>query len=213
MKITSTDDPNSHVGLGKGHFSLILVLLLTFLVVINLVLTHIYSSWTPFVPTVPAVKALIQLRWASLDQVVLQFVLPCKALVTVITWTGVGTLPRVQQLVPSHMLRTRKLLPTYITGVFVVHLRAVRLHVLSKFAEFEELLSTLVAREHSGTSVARTWKLRMASTPMPRQPALSCEGLKASRCLTVEHCKPVCSCSQCLKLPGCLNVRLQSWQM
>ena len=53
MKITSTDDPDGHVGLGKVHLSLILVLLLTFLVVINLVLTHIYSSWTPFVPTVP----------------------------------------------------------------------------------------------------------------------------------------------------------------
>ena len=38
--------------------------------------------------------------------------------------------------------------------------------MLSQFAEFEELLSTLVAREHSGTSVARTWKLRMAPAPV-----------------------------------------------
>ena len=72
--------------------------------------------------------------------------------------------------------------------------------MLNQFAEFEELLSTLVAREHSGTSVARTWKLRMASTPMPCQPALRCEGLKASRGVTVEHCKPVCPGSQCQRL-------------
>ena len=72
--------------------------------------------------------------------------------------------------------------------------------MLSQFAEFEELLSALVAREHSGTSVARTWKLRVASTSMPGQPTLSCEGLKASGGVTVEHCKPVCPGSQCQRL-------------
>ena len=72
----------------------------------------------------PAVKTLVQLWRTAFDQVVLQLVLPRKALVTVVTWTSVGSFPRVQQLVPGHMLWPSELLATYITGVFVVHLGA-----------------------------------------------------------------------------------------
>ena len=57
---------------------------------------------------------------------VLQLVLPRKALVTVVTWTSVGSFPCVQQLVPGHMLWPSELLATYITGVFVVYLGAER---------------------------------------------------------------------------------------
>ena len=55
---------------------------------------------------------------------VLELVLSGKALVTVISWAGVGPLPRVEELVSGHMLGSSELLSTDITGVFVVHFRA-----------------------------------------------------------------------------------------
>ena len=64
QKSPSTDHPDSHVGLRKRHLALVLVLLLTFLIVVNLVLTHVYSSGTPFVPTVPAREEVVGLEMA-----------------------------------------------------------------------------------------------------------------------------------------------------
>ena len=80
----------------------------------------------------PAVKTLVQLWRTAFDQVVLQLVLPRKALVTVVTWTSVGSFPRVQQLVPGHMLWPSELLATYITGVFVVYLGAERQFICAR---------------------------------------------------------------------------------
>merc|ERR1719422_2861289 len=104
MKVTihlfnssSTDNPDGHVGLGKGHLAPLLV-------VVDLVLAHIYPAWAAIVTAIPAVKTLVQFWRTALDQVVLQLVLPRKALVTVVTRTSVGSFPRVQQLVPGHML-------------------------------------------------------------------------------------------------------------
>jgi len=206
MKVTihlfnrsSTDNPDGQVGLGKGHLALLLVLL-PLLVVVDLVLAHIYSAWAAIVTAIPAVKTLVQLWRTALDQVVLQLVLPRKALVTVVTRTSVGSFPRVQQLVPGHMLWTGELLATDITGVFVVHLGAVRLHVLCQLAQLEELLSTLVAREHPVISIAGTRKLGMASASMSRQPSFGGEGLKASRSITVKHGEPISPSCKCQRL-------------
>ena len=60
-KSPSTDHADGHVGLGKRNLPLVLVFLLTFLVVVNLVLAHVYSPTTPFIPTVPGREKV--LRW------------------------------------------------------------------------------------------------------------------------------------------------------
>ena len=59
MKVTihlfnssSTDNPDGHVGLGKGHLALLLVLL-PLLVVVDLVLAHIYPAWAAIVTAIP----------------------------------------------------------------------------------------------------------------------------------------------------------------
>ena len=50
--ISSTDNPDGQVGLGKGHLALLLVLL-PLLVVVDLVLAHIYSAWAAIVTAIP----------------------------------------------------------------------------------------------------------------------------------------------------------------
>ena len=79
---------------------------------------------------------------------VLQLVLPGEALVAVIPWAGVGPLPRVEELVPRHMLGSGKFLSTDITGVFVVHFRAEILIV--RHLNFEEIIIFTCAFSHAG---------------------------------------------------------------